>query len=291
MVTIVEVKQDLEVLSAVFDELTETVPASELPVFRKFVSHVTATMAAIQLRWSESKDDDEQILEVSEGGVASTHTTDIAAVKRQIAQMDRAVEQLWLDAGSRRENANATEEETAETARYFPLRGSPRRRVSEGQLREAQQQWDEMFARGRSHRDEAIAQLGRVLTPQEVANWLGVSTVTVKNWRDKGKLLAVKFDDHQFLYPAFQFADSPEQGESGVLQSFGDVLRSLPFESAWAKAQFFLAPLPALGGRTPLDVLHEAAIPISINSPEWRSRLEAIERLIRVARYAGEMGS
>jgi hypothetical protein len=287
MDTKVEVKQDLRTLHAVFDELTETVPAYELPLFRQLVSQVTATMAAIKLRWAETSSVGDQIVEASEHGIATPLATDLSAVKQQMAQIDRAVEQLWLDAESHPDDDSASEEETR---RYFPLRGSPRREVGEDELREVRQQWEQMLARGRSHRDQAIAQLGRVLTPQEVANWLGVTTVTVKNWRQQGKLLGFKFDDHQFLYPAFQFAATPEEGEKGILRNFGDVLRSLPFESSWAKAQFFLAPLPALGGRTPLDVLRGAATPAPVDSPEWRQQQEAVERLKRVARYAGEMG-
>jgi hypothetical protein len=283
----VEVRHDLQALNAVFDKLTETVPTSEFPVFRQFVSQVTATMAAIQIRWSEYGDDGKQIVQDSAHGAVTPLATDYSAVKQQIAQIDRAVEQLWLDAEMPRGNVSTSEEETA---RYFPLRGSLRREVGEDELREVRRQWEQMLAQGRSHREQAIAQLGRVLTPQEVANWLGVTTVTVKNWRQQGKLLGFKFDDHQFLYPAFQFAASPDEGESGILQNFGDVLRCLPFESSWAKAQFFLAPLPALGGRTPLDVLRDAATPVPVDSPEWRQQREAVERLKHVAHYAGEMG-
>src|SRR2546422_8921204 len=98
MDTKVEVKQDLRALNGVFDELTETVPVDELPVFRQFVSNVTATMAAIHARWSEPGNVREWAPEAAETGVAPSLANDFSALQRQMAQISRSLEQLWLDA-------------------------------------------------------------------------------------------------------------------------------------------------------------------------------------------------
>jgi hypothetical protein len=62
-----------------------------------------------------------------------------------------------------------------------------------------------------------------------------------------------------------------------VLRHLDEVLARLPFRSDWQRVQFFLAPSPALAGKTPLDVLR--------SGDERR-----IERLEKVAEYADEMG-
>jgi hypothetical protein len=144
-------------------------------------------------------------------------------------------------------------------------------------MAEADRGWQAAFERGRSYRDAALREVGPVLTPAEVATRLGVSAVTVNNWRRRGRLLAFRFDEHQYLYPAFQFVDRPEHGERGVMRHLDAVLARLPFRSDWQRVQFFLAPFPALAGKTPLDVLR---------SGDERS----IGRLLEVAAHAGEMG-
>jgi hypothetical protein len=138
---------------------------------------------------------------------------------------------------------------------YFPVTSSPRRAVSRQEMAEADQGWEAAFERGKSYRDAALREVGPVLTPAEVAARLGVSAVTVNNWRRRKRLLAFRFDEHQYLYPGFQFVDRPDQGERGVLRRFDDVLAVLPFRSDWARVQFFLTPSPALSGKTPLEVL------------------------------------
>jgi hypothetical protein len=146
------------------------------------------------------------------------------------------------------------------------------------QLRIAEERWREARARGRRYRADAQAQVGPLLSPAQTAERLGVSAVTVSKWRRQGKLLGVHFDDHQYLYPLFQFAESPLEGERGVLRHLDTVLAALGDRTDWEKALFLLAPLPALGGQRPVEVLH------------FRPTDEALARLTDLARHTGEMG-
>lgn len=161
---------------------------------------------------------------------------------------------------------------------YFPITAHADRTVTPEELRTADTRWGAALERGQRYRQDALAQVGPVLTPGQVAERLGVSTVTVNNWRRQGKLLALRFDDHQYLYPLFQFAESPSQGERGVLRHLDEVLAMLGDASAWEKARFFLATAPPLGGRTPLDVLRMGS-------------KDDVERLRALARHSGELGS
>lgn len=161
---------------------------------------------------------------------------------------------------------------------YFPVSSSPRRAVGRAELAQADAGWRAAGERGHSYRAAALEGVGPVLTPGQAAARLGVSAVTLNNWRRARKLVAFRFDDHQYLYPAFQFVDAPTEGERGVLRHLGDVLALLPFRSDWAGVQFFLAPAGALGGKTPLDVLRSGGT-------------DEIDRLRELARYAGDTGA
>jgi hypothetical protein len=72
------------------------------------------------------------------------------------------------------------------------------------------------------------------------AERLGVSAVTVSEWRRQGKLLGLRFDDHQYRYPLWQFAESPLQGERGVLRHLDAVLAALGDRTEWEKALFLI---------------------------------------------------
>jgi hypothetical protein len=160
---------------------------------------------------------------------------------------------------------------------YAPSRGSPRRAVDGEEMAQADARWEEGLRRGRSHRDEALAYVGPVLTPAEAAARLGVSAVTLNNWRRRNRLLALRFDGHQHLYPVFQFAASPAEGEDGTLRHFAELLALLDGAPAWAKVQFFRDPAPLLDGRTPLEVLRAG-------------KPDALERARALARHWGEAG-
>ena len=161
---------------------------------------------------------------------------------------------------------------------YFPVSESPQRKVTPVEMAQADDQQGKALERGRRHRDEALAQLGPVLTPKQVSERLGVSTVTVNNWRRRGKLLAVRFDDHQYLYPTFQFAESIEQGEQGILRHLPEMLDLVPPSSPYMKARFFLSEAPLLHGRTPLELLRSG-------------KPSDVERVRQLAPRFGEMGS
>lgn len=161
---------------------------------------------------------------------------------------------------------------------YFPVSSSPRRAVGRAALARADAGWRAAGERGHSYRAAALERVGPVLTPGEAAARLGVSAVTLNNWRRARKLVAFRFDDHQYLYPAFQFVDAPAAGERGVLRHLGVVLALLPYRSDWAEVQFFLAPAGALGGKTPLDVLRSGGA-------------GEIDRLRELAQHAGDMGA
>lgn len=163
---------------------------------------------------------------------------------------------------------------------YFPLQDSPRRDIATAQLQAADAGWQDARQRGRRYRDQARAEIGELITPGEVALRLGVSRATVATWRAQRKLLGVRFDDHQYLYPAFQFVTSPEHGERGVLRHLDTVLAALGDRSPWWKARFLRTPAGALDGRTPLDVLL-ASEPLAAG----------LDRLLLLAHRSGELGN
>ncbi len=163
---------------------------------------------------------------------------------------------------------------------YFPLHTSPRREIAAPQLQAADAGWREARQRGQRYRDHARAEVGELLTPREVAQRLGVSRATVANWRAQNKLLGVRFDDHQYLFPAFQFIATPEQGERGVLQHLDAVLAALGPRSPWWKARFLRTPAGALDDRTPLEVL-SAADPVRAG----------LDRVLLLAHHSGELGT
>lgn len=160
---------------------------------------------------------------------------------------------------------------------YFPVVAGAGQPPTARALREAGAGWDDAAARGQRRRDEALGALGPLLAPGEVAARLGVSTSTVNNWRQRGKLLAPRLDDHQYRYPLFQFAASPAEGEQGLEPGFVATLSPLAGLSPWARAPFFLAPTAALGDETPIATLR-------------RGDRAAAGRVRELARRAGELG-
>jgi hypothetical protein len=162
-------------------------------------------------------------------------------------------------------------------ADYFPVAAGSVQQVTPRALREAQARWDVAAERGEQGWIEAMGAIGPLLAPGEVAARLGVSTSTVNNWRNRSKLLALRFDDHQYEYPAFQFATSPAESDRGLVPHFAAILPLLADRSPWARAQFFITPSAALGDETPLAVLQ-------------RGEREGIERVRRLAQQAGELG-
>jgi transcriptional regulator with XRE-family HTH domain len=199
--------------------------------------------------------------------IDSPSQVNLAAVNGLLRKTASAVESLLASP-----TVDLSEERRSQ---YFPPAGPV---LDTEQLRVADERWQEARARGRRYRAEAQAQVGPLLTPSQTAERLGVSAVTVSKWRRQGKLLGLRFDDHQYLYPLFQFADSPLDGERGTLWHLETVLAALGDRTGWEKALFLLAPLPALHGLRPIEVLRS------------RPTAETLARLVDLARHAGEMG-
>jgi hypothetical protein len=163
--------------------------------------------------------------------------------------------------------------------RYVPVAESPVGQLISAEERTvANERWTTAVARGQSYRARTLDQIGPLLTPREVSERLGISLTTVNNWRHRDKVLGVRFDDHQYLYPAWQFVGSPADGHSGVLHHLDEVVLSLGEIHPWEKARFFLAPQPLFGGRRPLEVIRHGT-------------LIEIERLKELASRCGEIGT
>jgi hypothetical protein len=284
-----DAKHAIHDLSTLLNEAVEQVPAGQVGFFNEFVRRLASTIAALESYWRVSPgemdlDTRSSLLVLSRlmGSLLNPpgefHSTDPLqpSIRSPITSAVRARDTIPIA-------------HQVPTVRQI-LPSTDRRAPSADEIAEANRRWDAALARGHRHRDAAIAQVGPVLTPAEAGRRLGVSPVTVKNWRQRGKLLGIKFDDHQYVYPLFQFAASPDEGESGIVRHFGDILRALPYRSSWAKAQFFVVPLPSLGGQTPIEVLR------AVGSAEARhggpeTSAERIDRLRQVAEHAGEMGA
>jgi hypothetical protein len=209
----------------------------------------------------------QRLNEVVARAIANPEQVNLAAVNGLLHQTTAAVESLLsspiIDLPNERRRL------------YFP---PPAPAPDAGQLRIADERWREARARGRRYRADAQAQVGPLLTPAQTAERLGVSAVTVSKWRRQGKLLGLRFDDHQYLYPLWQIAESPLEGERGVLRHLDTMLAALGDRTGWEKALFLLAPLPARHGQQPVDVLRS------------RPTGETVTRLAALAYHAGEMG-
>jgi hypothetical protein len=181
-----------------------------------------------------------------------------------------------------RENRDEDEEpdlieETLSEDPPLPHGSSPN--VTPELLREADEQWEAARERGRLFRDEARSAVGPLITPQQAARRLGVSKATLATWRSQNKLLGVRFDDHQYLYPTFQFVDSPELGDRGVLHYLDAAIAELGSKSPWWKARFFLSPSPRLRGKTPLEILRAPNV-----------TQQDVDLVLSAAKHFGEMG-
>ena len=166
---------------------------------------------------------------------------------------------------------------TRRRAEYFPNNGEGEEFKSR-EIDAAKTYWDQAVVEPTRFREEALAQVGPLLPPREVAERLGVSRATVANWRSQSKLLGVRFDDHEYRFPGWQFVLTPSEGERGVVQHLDDVLVALGDAHPWDKAKFFLTRVQSLGDRRPIDVLRSG-------SPD------EVRLVVQLAGQRGQLGS
>ena len=218
--------------------------------------------------------------QVAELTTLALRTVD-AVPARELAAVDRALGQAraTLEAIKARAGAAGADEPSSSVGvdTMFEATDAPGRAVTAAELSRAEADWAEALDRGYRHRALVEATAGPLLTPGEAASRLGVSTVTVNNWRLRGRLLGLRLDRHQYRYPAFQFADSPAAGEAGVVRGVEELLALLGERDAWSTVQLLLTPDPFLDGRRPIDVLRAGGG-------------DAPDRLRRWAAGAGELG-
>ncbi len=211
--------------------------------------------------------------------VATAQPADLPTIRGVLTEAATVVEAI----GAQRTSGGYVVDLPVEHRRlYFPRHVDDQRPPTSDEMARADAGWRERRAEGRRFRDEALAQLGSMLTLAETAARLGVSAMTVTNWRRQGKLLGLRFDGRQYFYPAFQFAETPAEGERGVVRDLDRVLAALGDRTTWEKARYLITPWPYLRGRTSLDILRGDAGDAGDASDR--------EHVIHYARHSGEMG-
>jgi hypothetical protein len=219
--------------------------------------------------------------QVAELTALALRTVD-AVPARELPAVDRALglTRAALEAIAAHAGVTVTEAGTpppVDLEAVFEATEAPGQPVTAAELAQAEADWTAALDRGYRHRDLIAATAGPLLAPREVAARLGVSTVTVNTWRTQGRLLALRLDHHQYHYPLFQFADSPAEGQAGVVDGFAELLAWLGDRDAWSTVQLLMTPDPFLGGQRPINVLRAGGA-------------EARDRLRRWAAGAGELG-
>ena len=215
----------------------------------------------------------EELATLVDAVVQSAPLATLVAIHEVLHQAQTAVAAIGAPAAADDEVAVSP----AHLASYAPADAEPDQLVTPEDVAAADAAWAEARSRGRRHRDAVRTMAGPLLTPRQVADHLGISAASVNNWRRQGRLLALQLDRHQHLYPEFQFAGDPAEGEHGVVRGLDQVLAALVGQTAWAQVVFLASPAPALGGRRPIDLLR-------VGEPG------GVERVCRLAGRAFEMG-
>lgn len=103
------------------------------------------------------------------------------------------------------------------------------------------------LARGQSYRAGLLADPRLMLSSEALAGRLGVTRMTVNNWRDEGKLLALRNGANDYRYPAWQ-------AEDAIRAVMPALLRALSGVDPWDAYRFFTT-VDGYLGRTPLEAL------------------------------------
>lgn len=123
--------------------------------------------------------------------------------------------------------------------------------------------------RGNQSKRRMIEDAGGALTPQEVADLLGISERAADRQRERGCLLALDDEETGFIYPRFQF-----QGGKTV-DGLEVVLARLKHVDPWMQMTFFTSPHERLEQKTPMEML----------------RCGLLEKIVRLAGMFGEQGA
>lgn len=94
---------------------------------------------------------------------------------------------------------------------------------------------------------------GGVLSPQQLADHLAITTQGLGRKREKNQVFWLEVGDG-YVYPAFQI------GSSGLMPGIREVLDALDERDPWVRVNFMLIADARLGGRRPLDALREGDI-------------------------------
>ncbi len=105
----------------------------------------------------------------------------------------------------------------------------------------------EALARGQAYRAGLLADPRLMLSSEVLAGRLGVTRMTVNNWRDEGKLLALRNAANDYRYPAWQV-------EEAIRAAMPALLRALQGADPWDAYRFFTT-VDGYLGRTPLEAL------------------------------------
>jgi hypothetical protein len=112
----------------------------------------------------------------------------------------------------------------------------------------------EAMARGAAIKQELLVGGGGSLTSGQVAKALGITRQAVDKRRNRRALLAVPNGSGEYVYPVCQFTSD------GVIPGLEEVLRAFQVRSPWTQLSVLLASVPALGGKTILEVLKSGLI-------------------------------
>jgi hypothetical protein len=112
----------------------------------------------------------------------------------------------------------------------------------------------EAMARGTAIKRELLTNSGGGLTSSQVSRALGITRQAVDKRRTRHALLAVPTGSGEYVYPACQFTSD------GVIPGLEEVLRAFQVKNPWTQLSVLLAPAPALGGKTILEVLRAGEI-------------------------------